>query len=54
MKMYWGVVADSTILYLGTRRRRVVSPGRFTSSERTLGAHSIGDWVGPRVVLDAV
>jgi hypothetical protein len=29
-------------------------PCRFTPSERALGTHWIGSWVGPRVVLDAV
>jgi hypothetical protein len=29
-------------------------PGRFTSSEKAPGTHWIGDWVGPRTVLDAV
>jgi hypothetical protein len=28
--------------------------GRFTPRERAPGAHSIGGWVGPRAVLDAV
>jgi hypothetical protein len=28
--------------------------GRFTSSEKAPGTHSIGGWVGPRAVLDAV
>jgi hypothetical protein len=27
-------------------------PYRFTSGERTLGTHSIGNWVGPRAGLD--
>jgi hypothetical protein len=29
-------------------------PARFTSEERAPGTHWIGDWVGPRVSLDAV
>jgi hypothetical protein len=28
--------------------------GRFTSRERAPGTYWIGDWVGPRAVLDAV
>jgi hypothetical protein len=28
--------------------------GRFTPRETALGTHWIGDWVGPRAVLDAV
>jgi hypothetical protein len=30
------------------------SPGRFTPRERAAGSPWIGDWVGPRAVLDAV
>jgi hypothetical protein len=30
------------------------APGRFTPRERAAGTHSIGSWVGPRAVLDAV
>jgi hypothetical protein len=29
-------------------------PGRFTPRESAPGTHWIGDWVGPRAVLDAV
>jgi hypothetical protein len=29
-------------------------PGHFTPKERAIGTHLIGDWVGPRAVLDAV
>jgi hypothetical protein len=29
-------------------------PVRFSSGERAPGTHWIGDWVGPRTVLDAV
>jgi hypothetical protein len=29
-------------------------PGRFTPRERAPGTHWIGDWVGPKAVLDAV
>jgi hypothetical protein len=29
-------------------------PGRFTPREKAPGTHWIGDWVGPRAVLDAV
>jgi hypothetical protein len=29
-------------------------PSRFTPRERAPGTHWIGDWVGPRTVLDAV
>jgi hypothetical protein len=29
-------------------------PGRFAPKERAHGTHWIGDWVGPRAVLDAV
>jgi hypothetical protein len=36
---------------LGTQWRIVVS---FTPRERDPGTHWIGDWAGPRVVLDAV
>jgi hypothetical protein len=29
-------------------------PSRFAFSERALGTHCIGGWVGPRAGLDAV
>jgi hypothetical protein len=56
MKMYRGNGGiASRILDLGTWWRWSASrPGRFTARERAPGTHWIGDWVGPRAVLDAV
>jgi hypothetical protein len=53
MKTYWGSGGIAPgILDLGTIRRSVSRPDRFTS--RAPGTHWIGEWVGPRAVLDAV
>jgi hypothetical protein len=57
MKAYWGSESiDPRILNLGTRRGEwsASRPVRFTPRERAPSTHWIGDWVGPRAVLDAV
>jgi hypothetical protein len=48
--------SSSTILDLGTRRKRVVGyrPGRFARGEKALSTHCIRGWVGPRADLDAM
>jgi hypothetical protein len=52
MEAYWGSGGIvPSFLHLGIGWRWVV---RFTSRERAPGTHSIGGWVGPRTVLDAV
>jgi hypothetical protein len=57
MKAYWGVEVQLHLFFgLGTNGGEWLAsrPGRFTPKERAPGAHWIGDWVGPRAVLDAV
>jgi hypothetical protein len=47
--MYQGVAVSSTILYLGTGRRYVVT---FIPSERAPGTHWTGGWVNPGAGLE--
>jgi hypothetical protein len=57
MKVYWGSGGRSTqslTSALDGGEWSASRPGRFTPRERAPGIHCIGDWVGPRTVLDAV
>jgi hypothetical protein len=57
MKTYWGV---EVLLHafltsaLDGGEWSASRPGRFTPRERAPGTHSIGGWVGPRAVLNAM
>jgi hypothetical protein len=57
MKTYWrsGGIAPRIVWPLTSGGEWSASrPGRFIPRERAPGTHSIGGWVGPRAVLDAV
>jgi hypothetical protein len=57
MKAYWGsgsISTHSLTSELDGGEWSASRPGRFTSRERDPGARSIGGWVCPRAVLDAV
>jgi len=56
-KAYWGnggIVPRILDLCLDSGEWSASHPGRFTPKQRAPGTHWIGDWVGPRVGLDAV
>jgi hypothetical protein len=57
MKKYWGVEIQLHAFLtsaLDGSEWSASCPGHFIPRERTPGTIWIGDWVGPRAVLDAV
>jgi hypothetical protein len=54
MKAYCGRVAPRLFDIGGGGDWSASRPGRFTPRERAPGTYWIGDWLGPRAVLDAV
>jgi hypothetical protein len=51
---WWYSSTHSLISALDGGEWSASRPSRFTPKERDPGAHWIGGWVGPRVVLDAM
>jgi hypothetical protein len=56
MEVYWGsggVVPRILWPFFGGEWS-ASRPGRFTPRKRTPGTHWIGEWMGPKAVLEAV
>jgi hypothetical protein len=57
MEAYWGSGDTAPLIVtsaLDGGEWSASRPGSFTPTEKTLGTHWIGGWVGTRAVLDAV
>jgi hypothetical protein len=57
MKAYWrsgGIAATHSLTPLDGGEWSSSLPGRFIPRERAPGTHWIGDWLGPRAILEAV
>jgi len=50
----WRYSSTHSLTALNGGEWSALRTGRFTLIERAPGTHWVGDWVGPRAVLDAV